>query len=88
MSYLALLNTEIGAARDRSFYSTSDNFRLREGSYVLSSYWTRAEKEVFSKYLAVLGKDPVDDISTAVGTNITLEYRVYMQQLQEGLLDI
>ncbi|KAI5842849.1 hypothetical protein BZA05DRAFT_411642 [Tricharina praecox] len=85
--YVDLLNTEIRAARDRSIYSTSDAFR-RQGCYVLLSYWTPDEQDVFFNHLAVLRKDAVDGIAKAVGTKTVFECRAYIQLLEEGLLEV
>jgi len=84
--YVDLLNDDIHQATGRKVYSDSSKLPVKSGSFVMGSYWTVKDKEVFFNHLAVLGKDRVDAIAKAVGTKSVLECQSYIDALHEGRL--
>ena len=78
-AYLRLLNRDICATKLRQIYKPT--FMPQHGSYILGSWWTPLEKEIFFNMLALKGKDGVEEIAKAIKTKTVVEVSAYLQLL-------
>ncbi|KAH8155281.1 uncharacterized protein LAJ45_00291 [Morchella importuna] len=80
--YIELLNDQIELAASRGL-SEIEHDRERV-TPVLGSVWTRRERDIFFKYIAIVGKDNVAELSRLIGTKSIVECRAYVKALQDG----
>lgn len=80
--YIELLNDQIELAASRGL-SEIEHDRERV-TPVLGSVWTRRERDIFFKYIAIVGKDNVAELSRLIGTKSVVECRAYVKALQDG----
>ncbi|KAJ9629382.1 hypothetical protein H2203_001755 [Taxawa tesnikishii (nom. ined.)] len=81
--YRELLNETILEA---SGQVPPDPAQMEPSSTIGLSSWTSTEKEVFFQKLAILGKDNIRGIASAIETKTEMEVRDYMLLLQEGVV--
>jgi RNA polymerase I-specific transcription initiation factor RRN5 len=82
--YRQLLNVDIQDASLRTVHE--DQWKLR-ASQIGSSIWTSEEKQAFFSALGRLGKDEVRGIAERIRTKSELEVRLYIQLLQERVVN-
>jgi hypothetical protein len=80
--YIELLNDQIELAASRGLSEIEhDRDRVTQ---VLGSVWTRRERDMFFKYIAIVGKDNVAELARLIGTKSVVECRAYVKALQDG----
>ncbi|KAI5839263.1 hypothetical protein DFP73DRAFT_562115 [Morchella snyderi] len=80
--YIELLNDQIELAASRGLSEIKHD--REHVTPVLGSVWTRRERDMFFKYIAIVGKDNVAELARLIGTKSVVECRAYVKALQDG----